>query len=95
MVYTFACTIGTFINEDWEIIERVIDFKVLDEDEHKGLYAGKAFADSASGIGGFNKISPGLAIINCLTNFIFTRQTLPLTMHPPMTFWLLLWLVAY
>ena len=69
MVYTFACTIGTFIDEDWEIVERVIDFKVLDEDEHKGLYAGKAFADSASGVGGFNRISPVLAINNCQTNF--------------------------
>ena len=93
MVYMFACTIGT--DEDWEIIERVIDFKVLDEDEHKGLYAGKAFADSASGVGGFNKISPILAITNCQTNFILTRQTLPQTMRQPMMFWSLLQLVAY
>lgn len=73
MVYTFACTIGSFINEDWEIIERVIDFKVLDEDEHKGLYAGKAFANSASGIGGFNKMSPTSVMITCHLPLFSTR----------------------
>ena len=33
MVYTFACTIGSFVNEDWELIERVVDFKVLEDKE--------------------------------------------------------------
>jgi hypothetical protein len=51
MVYTFACTIGCFINEDWEIIECVVDFKPLEDKEHQGLYGGKAFADGASKIG--------------------------------------------
>ena len=57
MVYTFACTVGCFINDDWEIIERVIDFKPLEDKEHKGLYSGKAFADGACRIGGLDKIS--------------------------------------
>jgi hypothetical protein len=57
MVYTFACTVGCFINDDWEIIERVIDFKPLEDKEHEGLYGGKAFADSARKIGGLDKIS--------------------------------------
>jgi hypothetical protein len=56
MVYTFACTIGRFINEDWEIIERVVDFKPLEDKEHQGLYGGKAFTDGASKMGSFNKI---------------------------------------
>jgi hypothetical protein len=57
MVYTFACTVGCFINDDWEIIERVIDFKPLEDKEHEGLYGGKAFADGARKIGGLDKIS--------------------------------------
>jgi hypothetical protein len=56
MVYTFACTIGCFINEDWEIIERVVDFKPLEDKEHQGLYGGKAFTDGASKIGSLHKI---------------------------------------
>lgn len=57
MVYTFACTIGCFINDDWEIIERVIDFKPLEDKEHQGLYGGKAFTDGACKIGSLDKIS--------------------------------------
>ena len=57
MVYTFAGSIGCFINDDWEIIERVIDFKPLEDKEHAGLYGGKAFVDGASKIGSVDKIS--------------------------------------
>lgn len=57
MVYTFACSVGCFINDDWEIIERVIDFKPLEDKEHEGLYGGKAFVDGACKIGSFDKIS--------------------------------------
>jgi hypothetical protein len=52
----FACTIGCFINEDWEIIERVVDFKSLEDKEHQGLYASKAFTDGTSKIGSLHKI---------------------------------------
>jgi len=47
MVYTFVCTIACFINDDWEITERVINFKPLEDKEHEGLYGGKAFANGA------------------------------------------------
>jgi hypothetical protein len=57
MVYTFACTIGSFINDDWELIERVVDFKPLEDKEHEGLYGGKAFVDGAQKRGGLDKIS--------------------------------------
>ena len=57
MVYTFACTIGCFINDEWEIIERVIDFKLLEDKEHQGLYGGKVLADSVCKIGSLDKIS--------------------------------------
>ena len=70
MVYTFACTIGCFINEDWEIIEQVVDFKPLEDKEHQGLYGGKAFTDGASKIGSLHKI--GSISICC-----FYRLSLP------------------
>ena len=57
MVYTFACSVGCFINGDWEIIKHVIDFKPLKEKEHEGLYGGKAFIDGMCKIGSLNKIS--------------------------------------
>ncbi|KAF8232858.1 hypothetical protein L208DRAFT_1269719 [Tricholoma matsutake] len=56
MVYTFARTIGCFINDDWELIEHVIDFKPLGEKEHQGLYGGKAFVDVMHEIGSLDKI---------------------------------------
>ena len=65
MVYTFACTIACFINDDWEIIERVIDFKPLEDKEHEGLYGGKAFADGACKIGGLDKIGLSISLFSC------------------------------
>ena len=62
MVYTFVGTIGTFINEDWDLIERVINFKPLAEKEHQGLYGGKVFVDGVREIGGLDKISFALII---------------------------------
>jgi hypothetical protein len=56
MMFSFAGTIGSFIDKDWEFVEQLIDFKVLSPDEHKGAYAAKAFVKSASSRGGLNKI---------------------------------------
>lgn len=56
MTYTFACTIASFIDEDWNLVERIIDFKALEEKEHQGWYAAKAFVQGARGIGSLNKI---------------------------------------
>ena len=57
MVYTFACSVSCFINDDWQIIEHMIDFKPLENKEHEGLFGGKAFVDGASKIGSLDKIS--------------------------------------
>ena len=43
MVYTFTCTIGSFIDDDWNLIEHVIDFRPLEDKEHRGLFGGLAF----------------------------------------------------
>ena len=65
MVYMFACTVACFINEDWEIIEQVINFKLLEDKEHEGLYGGKAFVDSACKMGCFDKICVSTAHMTC------------------------------
>lgn len=58
MIFSFAASKASFINDNWELVERLIDFNVLDDDEHKGQEAAKAFVRSASKRGGLNKISP-------------------------------------
>ena len=65
MVYMFACTVACFINEDLEIIEQVIDFKLLEDKEHEGLYGGKVFVDGACKIGCFDKICVSMAHMTC------------------------------
>ena len=56
MVYTFACTIGSFVSNDWELIQHVVDFTPLQDKDHEGIYAGKAFVDSVRKRGGLDKI---------------------------------------
>lgn len=56
MVYTFACTIGSFINDDWKLVQHVVDFAVLDDKEHEGIYAGQAFVNGIRKRGGLDKI---------------------------------------
>jgi hypothetical protein len=65
MVYTFACTIGSCVNEDWELIQHVVDFALQDK-EHEGLYAGKAFVDSICKRGGLDKICLFVSLSNVL-----------------------------
>ena len=58
MVFTFAGTIANFINDDWEIVERLIDFYHIEDKEHEGEHAAAAFVKSAAGRGGLDKMSP-------------------------------------
>jgi hypothetical protein len=57
MIYTFACTIASFVDDEWNLIERIIDFKPLESKEHEGLYAGLAFIKGARSIGALSMIS--------------------------------------
>lgn len=57
MIFSFSGTVGSFIDDDWAIKEVLIDFKNLESQEHKGVFAAKAFIKSASKRGGLNKIS--------------------------------------
>ncbi|KAJ7649685.1 hypothetical protein FB45DRAFT_1049884 [Roridomyces roridus] len=42
MMFTFAGSIGSWITEDWELVERVLDFHPIEDKEHEGTF------DSAS-----------------------------------------------
>ena len=66
-MYTFACTIGSFIDDDWKIVERIVDFKPLAEKEHQGLQGGLAFVNGARAIGGLNKMSHTQLITNVMS----------------------------
>jgi hypothetical protein len=57
MVYTFAATIASFVDDEWNLIERVVDFKPLEDKEHEGYHAARAFIKGARDIGGLNKMS--------------------------------------
>ena len=72
MVYTFACTIGSFIDDDWKIIERVVDFVALDSHEHVGKQAAKVFFDGAASRGGLNKISTAFTCLDKIPYLSFT-----------------------
>ena len=73
MVHTFACTIGYFIDSDWKLIEHVLDFKVLEDKEHEGLYAGQAFVEGLRKRGRLNKIS--LHSMTCSVALALTYAT--------------------
>ncbi|CDO77912.1 hypothetical protein BN946_scf184727.g1, partial [Trametes cinnabarina] len=58
MVFTFAGTLAHFIDDDWKLVERLVDFYHVQDDEHKGQEGAKAFVASASKRGGLDKMSP-------------------------------------
>ncbi|KAF5344783.1 hypothetical protein D9758_014433 [Tetrapyrgos nigripes] len=57
MVFSFSGVIAHWIDDDWNLVERLIDFKHLDDHKHAGEYPAKAFIQSASSRGGLNKIT--------------------------------------
>ncbi|KAJ3513785.1 hypothetical protein NLJ89_g2755 [Agrocybe chaxingu] len=58
MVFSFAGTIAQYINDDWELVERIVDFKPLEDKEHEGEHGGLAF---------FN------VIVNTASHYLRTR----------------------
>ncbi|RXW11685.1 hypothetical protein EST38_g14171 [Candolleomyces aberdarensis] len=64
MIYSFACSIASFIDDDWKLIERVIDFRPLESKEHEGVHAARAFIESARKAGAFKKMTMDNATVN-------------------------------
>lgn len=58
MALAFAGTIVSWISEDWQLKERVVDFHAIADKEHEGEYSAKGFAKAMSDLGIFEKISP-------------------------------------
>jgi hypothetical protein len=44
-MFTFAGTVGSWITEDWELVERVLDFHPISDKDHEGEYAAISLAD--------------------------------------------------
>ncbi|KAF8186574.1 hypothetical protein K438DRAFT_1596191, partial [Mycena galopus ATCC 62051] len=57
MMFTFAGTIGSWITEDWELVERVLDFHPIQDKEHEGVRAAYALAGRLSQLQILEKIS--------------------------------------
>ena len=57
MMFSFAGTLAHFIDDDWNLVEWLVDFNHLEDNEHRGEDAAKAFVHSASKRGGLNKTS--------------------------------------
>lgn len=62
MVFTFSGTIANWIDDDWNLVERLIDFHHMGDKEHAGAHAAKAFVEAAAKRGGLNKISFSLVV---------------------------------
>ncbi|TFY60202.1 hypothetical protein EVJ58_g5298, partial [Rhodofomes roseus] len=73
MIYTFAGTIANFIDDDWQLVERLIDFRHLLDDEHEGVNAAKAFMESGS--------KRALTMDNAATNDVLARTLAGLLME--------------
>ena len=57
MVFTFAGTIAHFIDDDWQLIERMVNFYHIQDKDHEGEWAAKAFVSTAAERGGLDKMS--------------------------------------
>jgi hypothetical protein len=57
MIYTFAGTIASFVDEEWNLVERVIDFRPLEDKEHEAFHAARSFISGAREMGSLNMMS--------------------------------------
>ena len=48
MGFTFAGTIANFINNDWNLVERMINFYYIQDKEHEGQWEAKGFVNMAA-----------------------------------------------
>ena len=57
MMFAFAGTIATWINDDWNLIKRVIGFSQVDRHEHTGSGSVRVLFEAMQNIGSASKIS--------------------------------------
>lgn len=57
MMYSFAGTLASFVDDEWDLVELVVDFAALDTEDHSGKHSALKFAESAAKRGALIKIS--------------------------------------
>ena len=57
MVFTFAGTTANWINDDWQMIEWMVNFYHIQDKDHEGEWAAKVFVNTAVERGGLDKMS--------------------------------------
>lgn len=72
MTHSYSGIVAFFIDDNWKLVQRMVDFKVLDENDHQGAYAAISFVHSASSRGGLNKFLT-LAMDNASVNDVLMR----------------------
>lgn len=80
MMFSFTGTVANWITEDWQLVERVIDFHPIEEKEHEGVYAAVAFAKSTSQYRVLEKISYLQKMLRLLADNNFHRYLLTVSM---------------
>lgn len=81
MIFTFAGTIANWITDDWELVEQVIDFHVIEDKEHEGQFAAKGFAKALSEMGILEKMSWRVSkAVHIWTNYLIIVYLIALTL---------------
>jgi len=57
MVFTFTGMITSWINDDWQMIECMVNFYHIQDKDHEGEWVAKAFVNTAAERGGLDKMS--------------------------------------
>lgn len=60
MTFSFSGTILNWINDSWELIERVVDFHCITEKEHTGVYGAVGLAKALCEFDVLDKISSSI-----------------------------------
>ncbi|KAJ7132024.1 hypothetical protein C8R44DRAFT_612398 [Mycena epipterygia] len=53
----FAGTIGSWISDEWELVEHVLDFHPIEDKQHEGEFAAVVMAKCLSELGVLQKMS--------------------------------------
>ncbi|KAJ7860008.1 hypothetical protein B0H14DRAFT_2576928 [Mycena olivaceomarginata] len=56
-IFKFTRTIGSWITDDWELVERILDFHPIKNKEHEDEYAGAVMVRHRSEVGVLEKMS--------------------------------------
>lgn len=57
MVYSFTCILAFFVDDDWKLVECIVNFCHLESKDHEGVNAAKAFIQGAQEHSALSKMS--------------------------------------